>query len=188
MKTIIIVFIILFNLQTLTIADDISDFEIEGISIGDSALNFFSSVKIKENTSNPPNLKNSEYTQSCFDRYGNTYDRICIAYNKKSSKKKIVSVQAQLKYNKDAMNICRKKQYEIDKEFSVIFKNLERKDWGKYPLKSIIDIDPDAHYYPITYEFVDKSRAQLACYSIQNKTSLKISVYTLEYAIKVLRK
>ena len=78
-----------------------------------------------------------------------------------------------------------KKQNEIDKELSLLFKNLERKDWGKRLLTSLKDKDPEAHYYPITYEFVDKSRAQLGCYSITSKTFLKIGVYILEFGLVI---
>ena len=40
MKNIIIIFLILLNLQSFTKADDIRDFEIEGMSIYDSLLDF----------------------------------------------------------------------------------------------------------------------------------------------------
>ena len=185
MRVFITLLVLVFSLQSWSMADDISDFEIEGMSIEDSALDYFSKEEIKDNTSIPPNLKKSKYTQSCFNDYGNTYDRICIAFKKNSSKKIIEHIQAQIKYNKDVMNICKKKQNEIDKELSLLFKNLERKDWGKLPLTSLKDKDPEAHYYPITYEFVDKSRAQLGCYSITSKTFLKIGVYILEFGLVI---
>ena len=43
-------FLILFSFSAPSFADDISDFQIEGISIGDSALEHFSEDKIKNNT------------------------------------------------------------------------------------------------------------------------------------------
>ena len=43
-------FLILFSFQVPSWADDISDFEIEGISIGDSLLDYFSKKEIKDNT------------------------------------------------------------------------------------------------------------------------------------------
>ena len=52
MRIILIVFILIFNSQSWTKADDIRDFEIEGMSIGDSALNFFSETDIKKNSKN----------------------------------------------------------------------------------------------------------------------------------------
>ena len=185
MRVFIAVLVIFFSLQSLTKADDVSDFEIEGISIGDRALDYFSEKEIKDKISIPPNLEKSKYTQSCFDDYGNTYDRICIAFKKNTSKMIIEQIQAQIIYNKDVMNICRKKQNEIDKELSLLFKNLEREDWGKLPLTSILDQDKNAHYYPITYEFTDKSRAQLGCYSLMQKSFLKIGVYNLEFGMAI---
>ena len=41
-------FLILFTLQTPSQADDIRDFQIEGITVGDSLLDFYNEKKIKE--------------------------------------------------------------------------------------------------------------------------------------------
>ena len=41
------VLILIFSLQSWTKADDISEFEIEGMSIGDSLLDYFSKDEIK---------------------------------------------------------------------------------------------------------------------------------------------
>ena len=49
MRVFLSVLILIFNLQSLTKADDISDFEIEGMSIGDSLLDFFSEEEINNN-------------------------------------------------------------------------------------------------------------------------------------------
>ena len=47
MKTLLTLFVLFFSASVY--ADDISDFQIEGISIGDSALDFFSEKHIKRN-------------------------------------------------------------------------------------------------------------------------------------------
>ena len=46
MKKIILFLIIVFSLQTWSKADDISDFQIEGMSIGDSLLSHISKKEI----------------------------------------------------------------------------------------------------------------------------------------------
>ena len=46
MKRLLIIFILTFSFQTLTKADDISEFQIEGISIGDSLLDYFTKKEI----------------------------------------------------------------------------------------------------------------------------------------------
>ena len=48
MKSLLLIFILVLNFQSLTKADDIRDFEIEGMSIGDSLLRFFNEDSIKE--------------------------------------------------------------------------------------------------------------------------------------------
>ena len=47
MKVFIAVLVLIFSLQSWTKADDIRDLQIEGVSIGDSALNYFSEDIIK---------------------------------------------------------------------------------------------------------------------------------------------
>ena len=48
MKRLLLVLILTFNFQSFTNADDIRDFQIEGMSIGDSLLNFFTEDEIKD--------------------------------------------------------------------------------------------------------------------------------------------
>ena len=47
MKVFITVLVLIFSFQSWTKADDISDFEIEGMSIGDSLLDSFNQSQIK---------------------------------------------------------------------------------------------------------------------------------------------
>ena len=49
MRIFLLVLILIFSLQSWTKADDIRDFEIEGMSVGDSLLNHFSKKEIKQN-------------------------------------------------------------------------------------------------------------------------------------------
>ena len=47
MKTLLVLFVLFFSSSVL--ADDIGDFQIEGMSIGDSLLDFFSEEEIDNN-------------------------------------------------------------------------------------------------------------------------------------------
>ena len=49
MKKILVILILIFSFQSWTKADDIRDFQIEGMSIGDSLLNHFSKSEIENN-------------------------------------------------------------------------------------------------------------------------------------------
>ena len=48
MKKILAVLILIFTLPTPSWADDIRDFQIEGMSVGDSALDYFNKKEIKK--------------------------------------------------------------------------------------------------------------------------------------------
>ena len=48
MKRLLLILILTFSFQTLAKADDIKDFEIEGISIGDSLLDYYTKEQIKK--------------------------------------------------------------------------------------------------------------------------------------------
>ena len=48
MKIFISIIVLIFSLQSWTIADDITEFEIEGISIGDSLLDHFKKINIEK--------------------------------------------------------------------------------------------------------------------------------------------
>ena len=48
MKRLLLIFILTLSFQSWIKADDIRDFEIEGLSIGDSLLDYFSEDKIKD--------------------------------------------------------------------------------------------------------------------------------------------
>ena len=54
MKRLLLILILTFSFQALVKADDIRDFEVEGISIGDSLLNYYSKKEIKNKLLNTP--------------------------------------------------------------------------------------------------------------------------------------
>ena len=49
MRVFIAVLVLIFSLQSWTKADDINDFQIEGMSLGDSLLDYMSEDEIKKN-------------------------------------------------------------------------------------------------------------------------------------------
>ena len=120
MRIFLAVLILIFSFQTLTKADDISDFQIEGISIGDSALDFFSKDEIKKNKQNYYN--DDKFIPSEFEYldFFSTYDAIQITYKKNDSKFKIYGIAGFLDYPKNIKD-CYKKKDEIINDLSTMF-------------------------------------------------------------------
>ena len=77
MKILLTFFVLLFSSSVF--ADDISDFEIEGMSLGDSALDFFSEKQIKENEWDYPNKKFKRIQNDNLSFF-NTYDAVDFHY------------------------------------------------------------------------------------------------------------
>ena len=121
-------FLILFSFQTSSWADDISDFEIEGMSIGDSLLDYFSKKEIKDNT-NTNYYTNNKYTSVDFVELPTfkIYDALEFNY-KTDDKKYIIAAIAGGLFCEKNIEKCNKKQKEIDLELSNMFKNAQRVD------------------------------------------------------------
>ena len=185
-RLIILIFLIIFSHQSLTKADDIRDFQIEGISIGDSLLDYFSKDEIHNNYSKSRILKGTNYSRSCFEKSNSIYEKLCIDF-KNNTNKIIHGVQGVIRYKKINNPACLDKLREIDKEFSNIFKNLDRKDWGFLKLPPRTDEDS---YRPIIYKFAAGSKAQIGCYFYKKYDSshLRVVLYTKEMSKIVTRK
>ena len=110
-KKILLIFILTFNFQSLAKADDIRDFQIEGMSVGDSALDYFSEEKIKKNISIP----GKKFNVSGFNFDSGIYDRITIGYKTDDKKYEIHSISAHVIFG-DNIKACYKKQNEIANE------------------------------------------------------------------------
>ena len=126
-------FLLLFSFQTSSWADDISDFEIEGVSIGDSLLDYMSESEIKDNT-NINYYTNNKYTSVEF--FGlpafKIYDTVGFNY-KTDDKKYIIDAIRGVLFCEKNIEKCNKKQKEIDLELSKMFKKSQREvDKGKH--------------------------------------------------------
>ena len=126
-------FLILFTLQTPSWADDIRDFQIEGMSIGGSLLDYFSKKEIKDNT-NINYYTNSKYTYVEF--FGlpafKIYDTVGFDY-KTTDKKYIIDAIRGVLFCEKNIEKCNKKQKEIDLELSKMFKKSQREvEKGKH--------------------------------------------------------
>ena len=119
-------FLILFNFSAPSFADDISDFQIEGISVGDSLLDYFSKKEIQDNI-NINYYANNKYTSVEFFELPSfeIYDSVELNYKTDDKKYIIVSVAGVLFCEKN-IEKCNKKQKEISLELSNMFENVKK--------------------------------------------------------------
>ena len=74
MRVFIAVLVLVFSLQSWTKADDISDFEIEGMSIGDSLLDFMSITEIKNDLKAQINWPHTDKKFQRVEKYEGSFE------------------------------------------------------------------------------------------------------------------
>ena len=111
MRVFIAVLVLIFSLQSWTKADDIRDFEIEGISVGDSLLDHFSEKKIKKEMKNAFYYKDNKYADIFFDIH-QTYSFLQITIKPDDKTYKIYAIAGQILYENN-INECYPKIKEI---------------------------------------------------------------------------
>tara|TARA_B100001057_G_scaffold455842_1_gene502693 strand:+ start:1553 stop:2137 length:585 start_codon:yes stop_codon:yes gene_type:complete len=134
MRIFLSVLILIFNLQTWTKADDIRDFEIEGMSVGDSLLDYFGENEIeKKINSNNTFLYNKDFLSiSLSYKTGRfkIYDDVGAVLKQNDKQYKIYSLEGTLIIDDENIEECYKKQNLISKEIeSIIDSKYKRIVW-----------------------------------------------------------
>ena len=137
MKKLLLILILTLSFQSWTKADDISDFEIEGMSIGDSLLELFTKKEIDNIDSTVyPGSKIFHDVPIVSDKFS-TYDQVTFGLKKNDSQYIIYSLAGDLYFVQDYDN-CLKKKKEIINSVSKLFSKQKRRDY-KHVFKSIDD-------------------------------------------------
>ena len=120
-------FLILFTLSTPSQADDIRDFQIEGMSIGDSLLDYFSEAEINKQKKIFYPSKKFYFMYVPHDSDSSPYDRIQVSIKNNDRKYTAYSISGTI-FFKDNINKCYKKKDEVVGELFEMFKDVTRKD------------------------------------------------------------
>ena len=116
MKFLFLILFLILNFQSWTKADDIKDFEIEGMSIGDSALDFFTDDTLKNN------VRQDQYKGSdgkFFDvlikkNYFTNYNKISLVFKKNDTSYKIYSISGVIYFDDDSKKCIEKYKKVLD--------------------------------------------------------------------------
>ena len=90
-KKIFFLIFVTMHFQNISLADDIQKFQIEGMSIGDSALDYFSEAQLEDNEQGWHNYSYKEYSTSLVSGKG-IYDWFLVSYNNNDEKFVIVDL------------------------------------------------------------------------------------------------
>ena len=175
-KLLILLFSIFFLCSSSVFADDISDFQIEGISIGDSLLDYFSEEEILENQRSYNEEKT--FISSEFSINSSQYDAIGAYYKNNDKEYIIYGVLGFISYKTNIKN-CDNKDKEIVKYFGDLQND---NNWNYTEYK-----DPDGFFTFNSIE-INTGSVSVSCYdwnfAVEKKLNwtdhLRISIFTYE--------
>ena len=159
MKRFLIILILIFTLPTPSRADDITDFQIEGMSVGDSLLDFMSKSYIDDETVFL--FKNKKYATIFFNRKKEIYDDVQISFLANSSKYLISDMEGKLYFPNDIKG-CLNKKKTIVKEISDLLGNIGIEK-GKINKKHRADKTGKSKVFINAFWFEDGSTLQVYC-------------------------
>ena len=123
-KAFLTIMILTFTLQSWTKADDISDFQIEGMSIGDSLLDFMSINEIKKAEENSTYYKDKRYIVIFSNKSSEKYQQIEVTYKPNDKNFLIHNLVGRITYP-DNYKKCKKDKSDIVLEIKELLKNAE---------------------------------------------------------------
>ena len=185
MKRLLLILISTFSFQTLAMADDIRDFEIEGMSIGDSLLNFLDKNEIQKNYFIGANSK--KFVSSYNVDNSKIYDGIQFHYKSLDKKFILYAISGIIEYPNKNIEKCYKKISDIYSEITIMFPNAETEKEILYDAPS--DSSGNSKIFEHHFVLNDGSEIKLQCTKwskkIQSKnnwfSNLRIAVTSKEF-------
>ena len=180
MKALLSILVLIFSLQSWSKADDISDLQIEGISIGESALDFYSRVEILKGTKQY--FKNDRYTIVEIKKNLNLYDVLQFTFLTNDKTKNITSLSGIIFYRENIKN-CYDEIDNIYKDVKQIFPNFQ--DEGKLTYKHNSDKSGKSSITDYVLISKNEDEIQIGCTDFSKihggLDHLNIAIKTIEY-------
>ena len=165
-------FLVLFSFSALSYADDISEYEIEGISIGDSLLDHLSKEKIItgiERTKPAYNYLTDEFGEVYLFGKFEIYERLAFKVKPNDNNYIIYSIKGSISYD-DKLEQCFAKQKEIVEEFSLSYKNTRKVEEAfKFPW----DPTGKSKSHNILFIFDSGDQIKVACTEYEKSLKIK---------------
>lgn len=178
MKKLLGIVILGLFLSGNTYANDIRKFNIEGMRIGDSALDYFNETQLEDNEHGWYNYSYKEYSTSFMQGKGN-YDWFLVSYKSDDDNFKIEALVGGINKKNYDNKKCDNNLDVAALNISELFENAKQKNKKTYELPANA-----SRKYPFTeksivtsisFHFLDEGEIILACYNIDKEVKQKAS-------------
>ena len=178
MKKILLILFFILTLQNFSQANDVKDFQIEGISIGDSLLDFFNQDTIQ--SSRKYQYKDDKfYSLDIFSDKIKEFDALQFHLKKNDKNYKIYGFSGAVlfgeagKYYPVSEKKCKIKKKEIENSIKSLFSNAKTSSTSLDAVKG----DPQAAIRHDTYFFLNNGDVWLQCYTFSKKNKEASNVF-----------
>ena len=181
MKKIFFLITLVLTFQTPSSADDIRSFQIQGMSIGDSALDYFSESQLENNEQGWYNYSYREYSTSLVPGKG-IYDWLLVSYKSDDDNFILEGLVGGLEKKNYDNKECNNKLDTVALDISELFKNTAQDKKKSYELTT-----DASRTYPFTgksivtslsFNFLDEGKIILACYNMDKEAKQNESFLT----------
>ena len=190
MKKILLILFFILTLQNFSQANDVKDFQIEGISIGDSLLDFFNQDTIQ--SSRKYQYKDDKfYSLDIFSDKIKEFNALQFHLKKNDKNYKIYGFSGAVlfgeagKYYPVSEKKCKIKKKEIENSIKSLFSNAKTSSTSLDAVKG----DPQAAIRHDTYFFLNNGDVWLQCYTYSKKNkeasnvfdNLRVTILSIEF-------
>ena len=167
MKKLLGILVLGLLLTTPSQADDIRDFQIEGMSIGDSALDFFSKKEIDSVT--PYYYKDKKFVALVFENasFFKTYKIIQVTYKPSDKEYKLHSIEGKIDYHNNISG-CLKKMDEVEDELSKVYNDIAKKN-NRTSWNHRADKKGESKITSVNFELYSGGGTQVECTDWSNR-------------------
>jgi len=177
MKKILGIVVLGLLLSTSAYTDNIKDFQIESISIGDSALDYFTETQLEDNELDWFNYNHKEYSTSLLSGKG-IYDWFQISYKSDDHNFIIEGLAGILVKKTYDDEKCNKELDTLALDISELFKNtkqgkkkLYKVDYNPREIFQTPDPSGKSIVTSISFDFKDEGKIILSCYNMDKATN-----------------
>ena len=163
MRVFLAVLVLIFSLQSWTKADDISDFEIEGMSIGDSLLDYMTIDEIKQNTLKYWTDKRKYYVVAKIDNL-KLFEQVELYIKTNDKNYEIKTILAG--FFIDDLNTCFKRKKKIEEDIGSLFSGLKKLVDTK---SNEADTTGNSTQYITQYNFDSRNHIRIECVKWSNE-------------------
>ena len=164
-KILTFTFILLISFSTQIFADE-TEFQIEGMSLGDSLLDYYSEKKIKKARIKSWSYKDKTYTPVSFFKKLKTYRELSVNFKTQDDNFTIEMIVGTKDYKKNIEG-CYKKKDEVVDELAKLFEDTKKIDNGTF--KYDYDKSGESTITRVSFIFKSGAEVSISCYDWSKK-------------------